>query len=55
MAYARTDDGVKVIQKKITGSRLVVLSPAGHFANRDQPEAFNGAMLDFLARLGRRQ
>jgi pimeloyl-ACP methyl ester carboxylesterase len=46
---------MKVIQKKIKGSRLVVLSPAGHFANRDQPEAFNGAVLDFLARLGRRQ
>ena len=46
---------MKVIQKKITGSRLVVLSPAGHFANCDQPEAFNRAVLDFLARVGRRQ
>lgn len=41
---------MKVIQKKIKGSRLVILSPAGHFANRDQPEAFNRAVLDFLAR-----
>ena len=45
---------MKVIQKKITGSRLVVLSPAGHFANRDQPEAFNDAVLEFLARVDRR-
>jgi len=28
-----------------------VLSPAGHFAHRDQPEAFNDAVLDFLADL----
>ena len=42
---------MKVIQKKIKGSRLVVLSPAGHFANRDQPEVFNRAVLDFLAKV----
>jgi len=42
---------MKVIQKKIKGSRLVVLSPAGHFANRDQPEAFNRAVLDFLQKV----
>lgn len=42
---------MKVIQKKVKGSRLVVLSPAGHFANRDQPEAFNRAVLGFLARV----
>ena len=35
---------------KIRGSQLVVLSPASHFANRDQPEAWNRAALDFLAR-----
>jgi pimeloyl-ACP methyl ester carboxylesterase len=40
---------MKVMQKKIRGSRLVVLSPASHFANRDQPEAWNRAVLDFLA------
>jgi len=27
-----------------------VLSPASHFANRDQPEAWNRAALEFLAR-----
>ncbi|MFZ1060522.1 MAG: alpha/beta fold hydrolase [Candidatus Rokuibacteriota bacterium] len=44
---------MKVIQKKIKGSRLVVLSPAGHFANRDQPEAFNRAVLAFLEKVDR--
>lgn len=39
-----------VMHKKIKGSRLVVLSPASHFANRDQPDAWNRAALDFLAR-----
>jgi 3-oxoadipate enol-lactonase len=30
---------MKVMHRKIAGSRLRVLSPASHFANRDQPEA----------------
>jgi pimeloyl-ACP methyl ester carboxylesterase len=34
---------------RVRGSKLVVLSPASHFANRDQPEAWNRAALDFLA------
>jgi pimeloyl-ACP methyl ester carboxylesterase len=29
----------------------VVLSPASHFANRDQPETWNRAALEFLARV----
>ena len=45
---------MEVMGKKIKGSRLVVLSPASHFANRDQPEAWNRAALDFLARCDRR-
>jgi pimeloyl-ACP methyl ester carboxylesterase len=44
---------MKVMQKKIRGSKLVVLSPASHFANRDQPEAWNRAALTFLARVDR--
>ena len=40
---------MKVMQRKIRGARLVVLSPASHFANRDQPEAWNRAAVDFLA------
>jgi len=45
---------MKVIAKKIRGAKLVVLSPASHFANRDQPEAWNRAALDFLAKVDRR-
>ena len=40
---------MKVMHRKVRGSRLVVLSPASHFANRDQPAAWNRAALDFLA------
>ena len=40
---------MKVMHRKIRGSKLVVLSPASHFANRDQPAAWNRAALDFLA------
>ena len=41
---------MKVMHETIRGSKLVVLSPATHFANRDQPEAWSRAVLDFLAR-----
>jgi pimeloyl-ACP methyl ester carboxylesterase len=46
---------MKVMQRKIRGARLVVLSPASHFANRDQPDAWNRAALEFLARVDRGQ
>ncbi len=49
---------MKVMHRKIRGSKLVVLSPASHFANRDQPQAWNRAALEFLARVdavGRRR
>jgi len=39
---------MRVMEKKIKMSRFVLLSPAGHFGNRDQPEDFNRAVLDFL-------
>jgi len=42
---------MRVMERKIKGARFVLLSPAGHFANRDQPEAFNRAVLEFLAEL----
>jgi 3-oxoadipate enol-lactonase len=42
---------MKRMRRKIRGSRLVVLSPASHFANRDQPGAWNRAALAFLARV----
>jgi pimeloyl-ACP methyl ester carboxylesterase len=42
---------MKLMHRKIRDSKLVVLSPASHFANRDQPEAWNRTVLDFLARV----
>jgi pimeloyl-ACP methyl ester carboxylesterase len=48
---------MKVMHRKVRGSKLTVLSPASHFANRDQPEAWNRAALAFLAKVdaGRRK
>jgi pimeloyl-ACP methyl ester carboxylesterase len=46
---------MKVMHAKIRGSRMVVLSPASHFANRDQPEAWNHAAVEFLARCDARR
>lgn len=40
---------MKAMRRRIEGARLAVLSPASHFANRDQPEAWNRAVLRFLA------
>jgi pimeloyl-ACP methyl ester carboxylesterase len=45
---------MQVMHRKVRGSRLIVLSPASHFGNRDQPEAWNRAVLEFLARCDRR-
>ena len=45
---------MQVMKRKIRGAKLVVLSPASHFANRDQPAAWNRAALDFLARVERK-
>jgi pimeloyl-ACP methyl ester carboxylesterase len=42
---------MREIQKRIPQSTFALLSPAGHFANRDQPEAFNRAVVEFLASL----
>ena len=42
---------MRVMAEKIKHARFELLSPAGHFANRDQPEAFNRASPDFLARV----
>jgi pimeloyl-ACP methyl ester carboxylesterase len=42
---------MKVMHRKVRGSKLVVLAPASHFANRDQPEAWSRAALDFLAKV----
>ena len=45
---------MRLMHRKVRGSKLVVLSPASHFANRDQPEAWNRTVLEFLARCDRR-
>ena len=45
---------MKVMHRKVRGSKLTVLSPASHFGNRDQPEAWNRTVLEFLARCDRR-
>ncbi len=42
---------MKVIHRTIKRSKLVVLSPASHFANRDQPDRWNRAALEFLRRV----
>jgi pimeloyl-ACP methyl ester carboxylesterase len=42
---------MRVMEQKVKDSRFVLLSPAGHFGNRDQPQAFNRAVLDFLTGL----
>ena len=42
---------MRVMEQKIPHARFVLLSPAGHFGNRDQPEAFNRAVLEFMADL----
>ena len=42
---------MRVMQQKIPHARFVLLTPAGHFGNRDQPEAFNRAVLEFMAEL----
>ena len=36
------------MQKRIAGSRLVVIPDAGHLSNIEQPQAFNKALLEFL-------
>ena len=42
---------MREIQRRVTHAKFALLAPAGHFANRDQPEAFNRAVVEFLAGL----
>jgi len=42
---------MREIQTRIPHATFALLSPAGHFANRDQPEAFNRAVSEFLQSL----
>jgi 3-oxoadipate enol-lactonase len=41
------------MHEHIGGSRLVVLPEAGHLSNLESPEAFNGALAEFLAHVTR--
>ena len=41
----------KAIQERIKGSELVILDPASHLSNLEQPEAFTQALQKFLARV----
>jgi 3-oxoadipate enol-lactonase len=40
----------RAIHEAAPGSELVILPNASHLSNLEQPEAFNRALLDFLAR-----
>ena len=40
----------ELIHQRIAGSELVVIPDAAHFANMEQPTAFNDALLGFLSR-----
>ena len=41
----------RVIHENLRGSELVVIPSAAHLSNVEQPEAFNKALTDFLARV----
>jgi pimeloyl-ACP methyl ester carboxylesterase len=42
-------DASRKIHEHVGGSQLVVIPEAGHLSNLERPEAFNGALRDFLA------
>jgi 3-oxoadipate enol-lactonase len=42
----------KAIQERIKGSELVILDPASHLSNLEQPAAFTEALQTFLRRVG---
>ncbi|MDP9067034.1 MAG: alpha/beta hydrolase [Actinomycetota bacterium] len=44
-------DASRKMHEHIGGSRLVVLPEAGHLSNLEAPEAFNGALAEFLGSL----
>ena len=41
-------DASRKLHEHISGSRLVVIPEAGHLSNIEAPEAFNGALAEFL-------
>lgn len=40
------------LHREIAGSSLVIIPDAAHISNMEQPEAFNAALADFLAKAG---
>ena len=44
----------RTIHEQIKGSELVILKSAAHLSNLEQPQAFNGALTSFLARVAPR-
>lgn len=44
-------DAARKLHEHIGGSRLVVIPTAGHISNLEAPEAFNGALAEFLGEL----
>ncbi len=42
-------DAARKIHEHVGGSRLVVIPEAGHLSNLEAPEAFNGALAEFLS------
>ena len=57
LVLAGQEDGAlpacRFIHEKIKDSQLVVIPGAGHLSNLDQPEAFNHAVLEYLASIDR--
>jgi 3-oxoadipate enol-lactonase len=47
---ATTVEMAKIIHQRIAGSELVILKDAAHLSNLEQADAFNEAVLGFLAR-----
>jgi pimeloyl-ACP methyl ester carboxylesterase len=45
---------MRIMHSRIRGAKLVVLPGASHFSNREQPAAWNAAVLDFLHSHARR-
>ncbi len=42
---------VRAMQERISGSRIEVISQAGHLANLERPAAFNHVLTEFLVSL----
>ena len=44
-------DAARAIHERIADSKLVIIPSARHLSNVEQPEIFNGALMDFLKKL----